>query len=71
MENLEQNYTPPVIDSNASLKQACDQLNEELHKMLDRAEPLKRVRHADRPQNYLFSNYIQEQRKIVKNRDSI
>ena len=36
-EKLEQNYTPPVIDSNASLKQACNQFNEELHKMLDRA----------------------------------
>ena len=38
-KNLEQNYTPPVIVSNASLKQACNQFIEGLHKMLDRAAP--------------------------------
>ena len=36
-ESLKQNYTPPVIDSKTSFKQACDQFNEKLHKMLDRA----------------------------------
>ena len=41
-ETLEKFYTAPVIDGNASLKQACDQFNEELHKMLDRAAPQKR-----------------------------
>ena len=38
-ETLEKVYTTPVIDGNANLKQACDQFNEELHKMLDRAVP--------------------------------
>ena len=53
---MEQNYTPPVIDSNASLKQACNQFNEELHKMLDRAAPQKKVRYADRPHISWFNN---------------
>ena len=41
-ETLEKFYTAPVIDGNASLKQACDQFNEELHIMLNRAMPQKR-----------------------------
>ena len=41
-ETLEKLYTTPVIDGSASLKQACHQFNEELHKMLDRAAPPKR-----------------------------
>ena len=57
-ENLEQNCTPPVIDSNASLKEACDQFSEELHKMLDRAALQKKVRCADRSHKSWFNNYI-------------
>ena len=38
---MEKFYTAPVIDGNASLKQACDQFNEELHKMLNRLHPKK------------------------------
>ena len=41
-ETLEKFYTAPVSDGNASLKQACDQFNEELHKMLNRAVPPQR-----------------------------
>ena len=41
METLEKFFTAPVINGNASLKQAGDQFNEELHKMLDRAAPPK------------------------------
>ena len=41
-ETLERFYTAPVIDGNASLKQACDQFNEELHKILNRAASQKR-----------------------------
>ena len=40
-ETLEKFYTTPVINGNAGLKQTCDQFNEELHKMLDRAAPPK------------------------------
>ena len=42
-------YSTPVIDGNASLKQACDQLNEELQKMFNKAAPPKKVWYADRP----------------------
>ena len=41
-ETLEKFYTAPVIDANTSLKQGCDQFNEELHKMLNRAAPQER-----------------------------
>ena len=41
-EILEKFYIALVIDRNASLKQACDQFNEKLHKMLDRAAPPER-----------------------------
>ena len=68
---MEQNYTPPVIDSNASHKQACNQFTEDLHKMLDRAALQKKVRYADRQDKSSFNNYIQQQGKIVKNRDQI
>ena len=40
-ENLEQNNTPPVIDSNASHIQVCNQFNKELHKVFNRAAPQK------------------------------
>ena len=41
-ETLEKFYTASVINGNASLKQACNQFNEELHKMLNRAAGPKR-----------------------------
>ena len=40
-ENMGQNDMSPVIDRNASLKQAWDQFSEELYKMLDKAAPQK------------------------------
>ena len=67
-ETLEKFYTTPVIDGNASLKQACDQSNEELYKMLNSATPQK-LQYVDRPKKPWYNRYIHEQRRIVKNRD--
>ena len=69
-ENLEQNNTPPVSDITASLKKACHQSMRDYTKCLTEKHSQK-VRYADRPHKYSFNNYIQEQRKIVKNRDQI
>ena len=67
---LEKYYTTPVTENNASLEQASDQFNEELHKMLNRAAPQKKVRYANR-QKKTWYKCICEQKRIVKHRDHI
>ena len=51
-ETLEKFYTALVINGNVSLKKVSKQFNEDLHKMLDRAAPPKKVWYADRPKNH-------------------
>ena len=56
-EILEKYYAIPVIESNASLEQACNQFNEKFHKMLNRAAPPKTVRYVDRPKTLVQQVY--------------
>ena len=70
-ETLEKFYTAPVIDGNSSLKQACDQFNEELHKMHNRAAPPKKGIICGQAKNPWYNRHFHEQKRIVKNRDCI
>ena len=67
-EILEKYYTTPVIETNASLEQACDQFNEELNKMLNRAAPQKRYATWAGQKTVVQQVYPQTE-KIVKKRD--
>ena len=65
-EILEEYYTTPVIESNTSLEQACDQFNEELPKMLNRAAPQEKVRYTDRPKNHGTTSIFVNKKELSK-----
>ena len=55
-----------MIDGNASLKQACDQFNEELHKMLNRAVPQKRYDMWTGQRNHGTTGISMNRRELLK-----
>ena len=70
-EILEKYYTKPVIENNASLEQACNQFNEELHKMLNRAAPPKKGKICRQAKNHGTTSTLHEQKRTVKDKDCI
>ena len=57
-KNLMANFTPPILQKEVILSQACDQLPAELQKMLGAVASKKNIKQIDRPKNPQFNKYI-------------
>ena len=66
---LMENFHPPHLEQNTSTNEAHNQLNIWLQEMLDKCVTEKIVKRPEKPQNLWFNNTLQEQWKIVKNRE--
>ena len=67
-ESMMGNVYLPIIESGASLSEACNQFSKEMIDMFDRVALEKNIKTTNRPKYMWYNTFIRNQHKIVRKR---